>query len=443
MLQLIRLSPGLLVWLILFSVAALVGLSIGAAMYRAGASLRPIFWFAGLLLLIGAPQCVWHGYVALTTLKTQIPQMAALQTWADFPVHDARSRAPSRAQAEAARRLWGDDGDAALVVDAKPRFPEALAHADHARLASLPGGESVLIASFAETEAAEQAWFRYLQSTGLNALGGEGDSHTGYAVTRLSGDRIYAVPMGLILGVWIGPDDAAIRARMAAGGFRIPFRAPLALHGAQPAISPVTWIASGVLLNTLLVIVYFFKGAAWAGSVPGRDRAPMTAVELMERLQAVNTLDVPFRIERDARNAGDERDNVLIATWRYADAKWIDLAGANAMNRLHRIVLQIDEPNHRVLATDYASASAGSIGKDGATIEWQASLGITFFQAEHQQVLGLQIDDHGRFTRDSNYRYAFNLDEMKNPLIRAVTDSGWTWRPVVWQGPAWLRWLTV
>jgi hypothetical protein len=31
---------------------------------------------------------------------------------------------------------------------------------------------------------------------------------------------------------------------------------------------------------------------------------------------------------------------------------------------------------------------------------------------------------------------------MKSRLIDAVTRAGWTWRPVVWQGPVWLRWLT-
>ena len=38
--------------------------------------------------------------------------------------------------------------------------------------------------------------------------------------------------------------------------------------------------------------------------------------------------------------------------------------------------------------------------------------------------------------------YTFNLQEMKSPLVDAVTRAGWDWRPTVWQGPAWLRWLT-
>jgi len=69
-------------------------------------------------------------------------------------------------------------------------------------------------------------------------------------------------------------------------------------------------------------------------------------------------------------------------------------------------------------------------------------MGIIFFQREQQRVFGLQLDAQGRFKPALSYGYRFDLDGMKSPLIEAVTRAGWTWRPVLWQGPAWLRWLT-
>ena len=69
-------------------------------------------------------------------------------------------------------------------------------------------------------------------------------------------------------------------------------------------------------------------------------------------------------------------------------------------------------------------------------------MGIVFFQYEHQRVFGLQLDDGGRFKPELSYSYTFNLDELKSPLKEAITRSGWTWRPTLWQGPTWLRWLT-
>jgi hypothetical protein len=64
------------------------------------------------------------------------------------------------------------------------------------------------------------------------------------------------------------------------------------------------------------------------------------------------------------------------------------------------------------------------------------------FQREHQRVFGVQLDEQGRFKPQLSYAYNFNLEEMKAPLMEAVAHAGWDWRPTVWQGPTWLRWLT-
>jgi hypothetical protein len=54
----------------------------------------------------------------------------------------------------------------------------------------------------------------------------------------------------------------------------------------------------------------------------------------------------------------------------------------------------------------------------------------------------VESDERGRFVPRLSYSYTFDLQEMKSPLISAVTGAGWRWRPTVWQGPQWLRWLT-
>jgi hypothetical protein len=187
----------------------------------------------------------------------------------------------------------------------------------------------------------------------------------------------------------------------------------------------------------LIVVLYFFKGAAWAGSsLPKPGVRPLPASEVMSRLESVNTLDIPVQIQPGAR-AGE-----LVVSWRYADAKWIDLARARGMRRLHQIKLTLDEAKRTVRATEYAAAYDWSAGRGGASIEWKASLGIVFFQYDKQKVLGLQLDDQGRLRPALAYSYTFNLQELKAPLIQSVTAAGWTWRPVVWLGPSWLRWLT-
>jgi hypothetical protein len=358
----------------------------------------------------------------------------------------------SEARKESAKLLFGPDADADLIIDAKPAFGQALCKAETARFASLPGAETVLLARFGSYSEAERAWVGYLQYTGLNSLGGKGSSQSGYAVTRPIGDRAYALHMGNMLGVWTGPEDSAIRSRMAGGAFKTPRSAPLAAasessaaasdstprqRGSETNTVRVALAAVGVPVYLALVVLYFFKGASWAGSSPAhRNVRPVSAPELATQIEAINALDIPFRIERSAR------ENEFIATWRYGDAKWIDLARAHGMRRIHRIKLSLDESEHTVRATDFSAQYNWSGGVDGANIEWKASTGITFFQYEHRRVFGLQIDEHGRFKPELSYSYTFNLQEMKAPLIEAVTRAGWNWRPVAWQGPKWLRWLT-
>ncbi len=439
--SILRTNPGIIVSLTLMVGGAFVCGLVGLMMLRAGASLRPICWFAGFFALIVVPQFVVHVFIAANALKQEAPRVAALEQLAASTDPETRSAA--------AKLLFGPDANAQLVTDARNVFGEAFDQAELAPFAILPNGDTVLLARFKGSSAAEKAWVDYLHLSGLNQLGGKGDSQRGYAVTRPVGDRAFVLHLHNMVGVWTGADDIAIRQRMAAGGFKIPNRAPLAMSNISKPVEPASiktnptnplrtaFVASALMAYLFLVVLYFFKGAAWAGSSAAQPGvAAVSAAELAGRLEAINLLDVPFRIERGAQP--DE----FFATWRYADAKWIDLARARGMKRTFRIRLLLDERHGVVRATDYAASYDWSAGRGGADLDWKSSLGIVFFQYEHQRVFGLQLDEHGRFKPELSYAYTFNLQEMKSPLIAATTRAGWTWQPTLWQGPTWLRWLT-
>ena len=167
-------------------------------------------------------------------------------------------------------------------------------------------------------------------------------------MTRPTGDRAYALAFGNQLGIWTGQDDAAIRARIRAGGFEIPARAPLAHNGAgNESGSPVSksplrfaLLTAGISVYAFFLVLYFFKGAAWAGSSPARPGiVPVSSNELASRLESINELDVPFRVERGAR------PDQWIARWRNEDAHWVDLARARGLRRTFRIRLTLDDDN--------------------------------------------------------------------------------------------------
>lgn len=459
MVQLLRLNPGLLVWVLLFAIGGFVCLAIGLMMSRAGASPRPVVWLAGFLLLVGMPQFLAHLWLAIRAQEREAPRVAALRVLAGESSRADRQRAVGQ--------LFGTDGDPDLVTDGRAVLGESVDRPDLAAFAALPGGETVLLARFGSASAAERAWVQYLRFTGLGRLGGQGDSERGYAATRPSGDRAYVTRWNNLFGVWTGPDDGAIRRRMAAGGFEPHRRAPLgagetarpgalARESGSPATvggdgSPIAkqgagrrWggvgaglVAAGLAGYLLLAGLYFFKGSSWAASAPARPGVePLSASELASRLEEFNRLDVPFQVERGR----DDRE--WLVTWRYADGRWMDLARLSGVRRVFRIRLSLDEKRRIVRATDYVARTDWSVGRGGADLEWKSGLGIQFFQVEYGRLLGMRMDSQGRPTPELSYTYRFDPREMKGPVVAVVTAAGWDWRPVAWNGPEWLRWLT-
>ncbi|MEO7412598.1 MAG: hypothetical protein ABIZ81_04515, partial [Opitutaceae bacterium] len=342
-------------------------------------------------------------------------------------------------------KIFGADLPAAQIRDAKAVFPEFFAEAEYAELGIVGTGETVVAAQFPSAEAASRsAKFLWQTFQITNASGDE--AHGWRGKRQRNSDYIELLRTGRHVFFWTGLTKEAAAAHRAASSAvtgSVALGASVATP-AFPALQPLAAIfqpagmkVAGLLFMVALYVGWFFKGAGWASSSPAVAGVPAVAsTELVSRLEAINALDVPFRLGRG------ERSNEFFATWRYADAKWIDHARAHGLRRTFRIRLTLDEAAHTVRATDYAAGYDWSAGADGARINWQATLGLVFFQTEQRRVFGLRLDEQGRFKPELSYSYKFNLAEMKTPLVEAVTRAGWNWRPTVWQGPVWLRWLT-
>lgn len=424
-----RANPGLIVAIALCLAILLVLALVGVIMRAGGASLRAIVFLAVLMLPLV------FVFLIGSLVRARVPSTRPEVT-PGLEVRDGHF-----ADRE---KLFGAALPADQMRDAKAIFPEFFAEAELAELGIVGTGETVLIAQFPTTEAAKRA-AAFLWKT-FQMYNTSGDEERGWrGKRRQNSDYIELLRTGRQLFFWTGLTKEAASAHRAAS--TLPSTVTEFGAGTTPLVpalqplgnffAPTGVKTLGVLLTVALYTGWFFKGAAWAASSPALSGVSAVPTrELATRLESINALDVPFRIERGSQ------PNEYFATWRYADAKWIDLARAHGLRRTFRIRLMLDEAGHTVRATDYVAGYDWSAGHGGAQLEWKAGLGLVFFQTEQGRVFGLQLDERGRFKPELSYAYKFNLNEMKSPLIAATTRAGWTWRPTVWQGPTWLRWLT-
>ena len=157
---------------------------------------------------------------------------------------------------------------------------------------------------------------------------------------------------------------------------------------------------------------------------------------MTERLLAVDGGDTPLTV------TPSEDGRTLTVDWRYADARWLDLMRVHRMRRASRLVLSLDPDARRVRVREYWSALDVSAGAGGLRFQWHAASGMQFFNVQTTRVFGAQLGPDGKPTGELSRTFQFDIRSMKQPLIEAVTGSGWAWQPVMWNAPDRFRWLT-
>jgi hypothetical protein len=395
-------------------------------MTRSGMSLRPLVFIGVFFAIIVGPQLFFHIQQARGVMPSLI-----------WTPDDNKPRVTDDSAALANRdgkflhpeKIFGPGFDPQLVSDIRQLFTGLEPQA--AQMAVFPTVETAIAARFSNETNAWQALQNYGAMMGIARPKPAADGT--YTAARAS-DLIRLRVLGKTLFAWSGANEAALDRRQQASSnafllIAAPPRDPRVIRG---------WKIMAVVtpLLVLTAAFWFFKGSTWAATVaPVADNSlPASASELRARLLAIENLKQPITV-----TAGDSSDEVVV-TWR-ADAAWITHAQAAGLKRTHKLVLHLDESSRLIRVREYMSALDWSAGANGATAKWHMKTGIVFFEHRHERVFGLQFDPiTGRFKPELSYAYTFNLQELKAPLIAATTHAGWTWKPVLWKGPSWLRW---
>lgn len=437
-------NPGLLVVCALALGSAGLIAVLALAMHRAGRSLRPIIFIGGFMAIIVAPQLAFHAAQALGWIpKRDLTWTSASHAAAGFVSFrvDTALLAQRNGRFLDRAAVFGPAHDSSLVTDLRARMPDGpFAQAAAAEMAIVPPTSSITVAVFDAPALASAAGVAYLAQL---AGGRPAPGPDGAITVARAFDVLKVVIADRVLIVWSGPDSTAVATALATSRLVQRAAASASTVGSANA-SEAFWLyrpwtlAMITLMLVVIATLWFFRMSAWAGEVTPDPRVkPVHASDLRQRLLAVNTLDVPFTVTADPSDG-----TRLIASWRYADAKWIDFVRVHGVRRTHRIVMRLDERAAIVRFYDQSAAVDWSAGFDGASLRWNTERGVVFFQHDWTRVFGLQIDAAGRLTPRLSYTWSFNLQEMKAPLVLATTQAGWRWRPTLLDGPPWLRWLT-
>lgn len=437
----LKANPAVLVALAGLGIVTLVLTILAIMMTRAGASLRPLVFFAVFMLVVGGPQVLFHlaqgfGWIP----KKDLTWVAGSAMPAHGYVEDEGGLHVENGLFTNPLAVFGREADPDLITDLRRLGPDGPAgNAEAAQMAVRRSGGTTVVARYADAPSAQAAAERYLTMAVGHAPPPGADGVV--TVTRPAGDVLKLLVVGRTMLAFSGADAQAAQAALESSQAIVTATEPeyepeAARQGGYWLYRPAV-LATLTMLLVALATVWFFKGSSWAASVPAVTGVqPVPAGELRQRLLGINALEVPFTVEEESPGGR------ILVTWRFADARWVDLARAHGMRRTHRLLLELDDGRHVVRPTEQFSSLDWSAGPRGGALQWKTGMGITFFQVEHQRVFGLQVAEGGRFVPQLSYAYTFNLQEMKAPFIAAVTRSGWTWRPTAWHGPSWLRWLT-
>ncbi len=434
----LKAHPPVAIILAAFGIVALVFTILAILMTRAGVSLRPLVFMGVFLAIVGGPQVAFHLAQAFEWIpKRELTWVAAGDRAVVAYTEDEAALAANNGVFANPRAVFGDDADLDLITDMLQLGAAGpFAGAEVAQMAMVPPAGTTVVARYPDPAEARAAAERYLVAAvgSAPAVGIDGT----VTVSRPVGDVMKVLVAGRTLLVLTGRDQREVDARLAA--------APVsAMRQESPGTAAARefWLYRPAVLAALILVLvavatlWFFKGSAWAAStpaVPGVE--PLRQDALRQRLLAINQVDAPFTVAEESPGGR------IIVSWRFADARWVDVARAHGLRRTHRLLLELDETRHVVRPTEQFSALDWSAGPRGGGVQWRTGRGITFFQVEHQRVFGVQVDERGRFLPQLSYAYTFDLQEMKAPFIAATTQAGWDWRPTAWHGPSWLRWLT-
>jgi len=153
--------------------------------------------------------------------------------------------------------------------------------------------------------------------------------------------------------------------------------------------------------------------------LPYAHRMAESIQDAQNRVLALNSDDRPFFYEPTAVG--------IHATWKYADQKWLGFFGAGVRQGSYDLYVTLD-PDDGTWEFDETSADAeATVNSDGLHGEkkWQSGSQKSFTLNKSFALASESKDRQGTHTGQF-FGYRFDTDEIKQPLIDALTAAGYS-----------------
>lgn len=191
---------------------------------------------------------------------------------------------------------------------------------------------------------------------------------------------------------------------------------------------------AGLIVGILAVIVgggagiFFALYALGFFNYLGGKKSNPNAVSrdvLYRRILELNDPSKPYHIIQG-------KDSDLMAEWKIVDATWYGIFNKNRLSEAYRALLLLDDSRHSVRCFEELGSVNWSAGASGLipSVHYQKR----FFQGrilyKKEIAVGYGIKQLNPVEAGKVYDYKFDVNEIRNPIIDVVKESGWEWVPV-------------
>jgi hypothetical protein len=179
------------------------------------------------------------------------------------------------------------------------------------------------------------------------------------------------------------------------------------------------WVLLGMIVLIFVLFVPFFNASVRRVFHFAGIGKPISEAELRARILTLNDFDAPAVVE--------ERGKKLVVTWRYVDARWWELLAKAGLTQTYECHIKLDPRRHEAIVIDVKRSVNWRTGPNDVSIGFFAFRGVDF-SIEIGKQWGIRED----FSVGKVYDYKFTTQQIKQPVVNTLLQSGWDVRFAMW-----------